>query len=57
MPGSVWLRQRLDRVGGAMLEWVDDLSVRLDLGRASPVAQVFAYLQERLVVQPRFASG
>jgi hypothetical protein len=29
----------------------------LDLGHASPVAQVFAYLQERLVVQPRFASG
>lgn len=29
----------------------------LDLGYASPVANVFAYLQERLVVQPGFASG
>jgi hypothetical protein len=29
----------------------------LDLGRASPVAKVFAYLQERLVAQPGSASG
>jgi hypothetical protein len=29
----------------------------LDLGHASPVAKVFAYLQERLVVQPGYASG
>ena len=29
----------------------------LDLGHASPVAKVFAYLQERLVAQPGFASG
>jgi hypothetical protein len=29
----------------------------LDLGHDSPVAKVFAFLQERLVVQPGFASG
>ena len=29
----------------------------LDLGRASPVAKVFAYLQQRLIVQPKMGSG
>ncbi|MBS3965403.1 MAG: hypothetical protein KGZ80_13120 [Methylomonas sp.] len=29
----------------------------LDLGQASPVARLFEYLQQRLVVQPKAAPG
>lgn len=35
--GSVWLRQRLDRVGGALRESLDELSVRLIERAAAPI--------------------
>lgn len=44
VPGSVWLRQRLDRVGGAMLELVDDLSVRLIERTEAPITPHKGYV-------------
>jgi hypothetical protein len=44
VPGSVWLRQRLDRVGGAMLELVDDLSVRLLERTQAPITAHKGYV-------------
>ena len=37
VPGSVWLRQRLDRVGGSLLDSVDELSVRLIERTQAPI--------------------
>ncbi|QWF69621.1 hypothetical protein KEF85_09550 [Methylomonas paludis] len=44
VPGSVWLRQRLDRVSGSLLEPVDDLSIRLIERTEAPITPHKGYV-------------
>lgn len=44
VPGSVWLRQRLDRVGSALLDSLDELSVRLIERAAAPITAHKGYV-------------
>ena len=57
VPGSVWLRQRLDRVSGSLLEPLDDCLVRLIERTQAPITAHKGYvcldLDTRAAISPR----